>query len=489
MVFRPNTIHPLKMKLKKNRNNFFLSKGYFFLPLLFLLVSVTSLAQSVQQEVLTLDNFILQVKKYHPIAKQADIQLDKANAELLSARGGFDPAFQFDAGNKTFDNKNYYYHNNPELNIPLPIGNIKAGLENNGGDFLSTEITKGRTSYLGIELPLAKGLLMDKRRAVLQQAKIFTQQSIQERLLILNNLLFESYVAYWQWAGAYQQYTAYSKFVEIASRRLSLVRIAFINGDRALMDTTEAYTQFQHYELMQMEAFVKWKNTGLELSGYLWKDNDTVYLPEDNQRPEYFTPVNDINEKNLTDLIRQSTLQNPSLKIYDYKLNSLEVERKLKLQNLLPYFSIKANLLNRDYYVFKNVNPAFIENNYKWAVEFKIPLFLREARGDYKRTQLKIKEINLDLLYKRRQTENKIGIYLNEYNALQQQLKTVQSIYTSYEQLLRSEELKFLQGESSLFLINSREIKLIETLQKKIELTVKLFTAKYRVEWVAGLLQ
>ncbi len=464
-------------------------KRQILLLLAFLSTSANCFAQSIQQDILTLDNFIQQVKKYHPIARQADIQIDKASAELLAAKGNFDPTFQWEASNKTFDSTNYYYYNNPELNIPLPVGNIKAGLENNGGDYLSSEITKVKTSYLGIELPLAKGLLMDKRRAILQQAKIFTKQSDQERLIILNNLLFESYVAYFQWAGAYQQYTAYSKFVEIANRRLRLVRIAFANGDRALMDTTEAYTQFQNYQLLQTEAFLKWKNAGVELSNYLWKENDSIYLLEENQLPEYRQPANDIIDKNITDLINQSALQNPSLKIYDYKLNSLEVERKLKLQNLLPYFGVKANLLNQDYRVLKNVNPAFIENNYKWGVEFKIPLFLREARGDYKKTQLKIKETNLDLLYKRQQTENKIRTYLNEYNALRQQLQTVQSMYSNYQSLLNNEDLKFLQGESSLFLVNSREVKLIEILQKQIELTVKYYKAKYAVEWAMGILK
>lgn len=461
---------------------------YTLLLRVFLLVPATFFVQSLSPQILTLDNFIQQVKKYHPIAKQGDLQIDIASAELLAAKGNFDPMFQFGASDKRFDNKNYYYYNNPELNLPLPVGNLKAGLENNGGDFLANEITKGRTSYLGVELPLAKGLLMDKRRAVLQQAKIFMQQSIQERLVILNDLLFDSYVAYWQWAGAYQQYASYSAFVEISGKRLRLVRIAFTNGDRALMDTTEAYAQFQNYQLMQMEALLKWKNAGLELANYLWKENNNIYIMEDNQLPQNLQPLFEIDDKNVADLINQSASQNPSLRIYDYKLNSLEVERKLKLQNLLPYFSVKANLLNRDYNILKNVNPAFIENNYKWGVEFKIPLFLREARGEYRRTQLKIKETNLDLLYKRLQIENKIRTYANEFNAVKKQLETLQNMYFNYQSLLRNEELKFAQGESSLFLVNSRETKLIEIIQKQIELSIKYYKAKYAVGWAAGTL-
>ena len=452
-------------------------------------VIISGFAQVVKPEIFTLDSFIKQVKNYHPIAKQANIVVDKAAAEILAAKGSFNPTFELDASRKTFDGKNYYFYTNPELTVPLPVGNIKTGIENNGGDFLTPELTKGRTSYLGAELPLAKGLLLDKRRAALQQAKIYKNQSEQERLQMLNNLLFDSYNTYWHWAGSYQQYLTFSKFTEIATDRLRLVRIAYNNGDRAMMDTVEAYTQLQNYQLQQAEALLRWNNATLELSNYLWLQNDSSYQLPNNILPENFQLSSAFIYQNPEGIINQSYIQNPLLKIYDFKLNSLEVDRKLKQQSLLPYISVKANLLNKDYYALKNISTDFIQNNYKWGIDFKMPLFLGEARADYKKAQLKIKETNLELINKRQQTANKIRSYYNEFYAIWQQLQTVQNMNTSYQALLRNEELKFTQGESSLFLVNTREIKVIELLQKQIELGIKYYKAKYAVDWAAGLLQ
>ncbi|MEB3088296.1 hypothetical protein VJJ19_07645, partial [Parvimonas sp. D4] len=88
------------------------------------------------------------------LAKQALIGIRKAEADLLSAKGGFDPLIAMDASRKTFDGKNYYFYTNPEVKIPTWIGaDIKAGIENNGGDLLARETTPGQTSYLGIEMP------------------------------------------------------------------------------------------------------------------------------------------------------------------------------------------------------------------------------------------------------------------------------------------------------------------------------------------------
>ncbi|MFW1582099.1 TolC family protein, partial [Vibrio parahaemolyticus] len=81
-----------------------------------------------------------------------------------------------------------------------------------------------------VELPIAKGLLMDKRRATLQQAKIYRSQSEQEKAKMINDLLFDSYTGYWQWAGAWQLYTIYAQFLNISADRFRLVKLAFQNG-------------------------------------------------------------------------------------------------------------------------------------------------------------------------------------------------------------------------------------------------------------------
>ena len=461
-----------------------------FIIIIAILISIPQcFAQNESMQIFTLDSFIQQVKQFHPLAKQADIQIDKALAELMSARGAFDPAIELDASRKTFNGKNYYYYTNPQLVVPLPVGNIKTGIENNGGDYITTEVTKGKTSYLGIELPLAKGLLLDKRRAVLQQAKILRNQSEQERLLMFNNLLYEANITYWQWAASYQQYIAYTKFTEVAGNRMRLVRIAFANGDRAMADTIEAYTQIQNYQLLQADALLKLNNAKLEMANYLWLANYNGYQLPPNYSPEVLNITNNSIYKNIDDLLAQSATQNPNLLIYNYKLSSLDVERKLKFQSLLPYLSIKANLLNKDYYALKGISANFMENNYKWGIDFRIPLFLREARGDYKKAQLKIKETNFELLNKRQETENKIRSYFMEFYALVAQQQTAQNMYKNYQSLLRTEELKFAQGESSLFIVNTRETKLIEILQKQIDLTFKAYKAKYAMEWAAGLLK
>lgn len=459
-----------------------------FLTFILHIIVVNVFAQQ-QEKVFSVAEFIEQVKQFHPIAKQANLKIANAKANLMSAKGSFDPVVNFEASRKTFDGKNYYFYTNPEIKIPLPIGDIKTGIENNGGSNLSSEESLGKSSYFGVEIPLAKGLILDKRRAVLQQAKVLEAQSQQEKLEAINNLLFKAYTTYYQWAGAQQLVDLYTKYIQINSDRLKLIKITTLNGDRSIMDTVEAITQLQNFQIQQADALLKLNNAAIELSSFLWQQTDSAYL-----LPEYFVAdANQLYNNNekvtaLNDIILNALQMNPSIKSYNYKIEILEIEKKLKKQSLLPTLNAKANLLNKDYAVFNGFDAATLQNNYKWGIDFKLPIFLREARGDYEKSKIKISETSLDLKQKIWEVENKIRTYYNESVLLKKQIEIGQSAFENYNRLYKNELLKFNNGESSLFLVNSRENKTLEMLQKNIDLTVKYFKAKYAIDWAAGTL-
>ena len=462
--------------------------------LLFIWVLITVGVSSAQSpaitELMAVDAFIAQVKQNHPVAKQASLQVDIAEAALLAARGNFDPTLQGDFERKTFDKKNYFNYWNPELKVPTWIGaDIKYGLESNSGTFLNSESTAGNTSYFGIEMPVARGLLMDKRRAAVLQAKQYRNMSEQERLKMLNDLLFDAYVSYYTWAGSYQLFNTYNRFLQIANERLRFVRIAFQNGDRSPMDTLEAWTQVQTFRARQAESFMRLNASRLDISAFLWLDQDSAVLLSDRFYPDTTKFNQYANAEPMESLITQAMISNPSLRSYDFKLNSLEIERKLKFQSFLPYVNLKYNLLNKDYYAFKNFGGNLLENNYKYGLDFKIPLFLREGRGDYRKAKLKIQETKLELNNKRWETELKVRNYYNETFQLQNQLDQYQQNYVAFNTLLRNEELRFTNGESSLFMINSRENKVMETQEKLVELRIKYFKSYYAIQWAAGILR
>ena len=443
-------------------------------------------AQQPTYMILPLDDFIAKVKQHHPLAKVAAIAEEKAVAGIQMAKGTFDPVLEMEANAKTFDGKNYYRYNNGEIKIPLPIGDFKTGIENNAGQFLFSEVTRGRSSYAGVEIPLAKGLIIDKRRAVLQQARIALNENRQQRNMMMNDLLLDAYTSYNEWAGTYKLYNIFSDYVAISAARLKLVNIGYVNGDRAAMDTTEAFIQMQNFMLMQNEALMELNTATFQLNNFLWDERETALQIAENIVPDTNLLNENIKQKSLDNLLTQSNSTNPVLLQYKYKTEGLEVERKLKFQNLLPEINAKANLLNKNYYPLKNARLPLLENNNRWGIAIKIPLLFRQGRGEYKMAKIKLQENNLLFKQKIIETENKIKDCYNRVTVLQTQIATANSALKNYNALLKNELLRFNNGESSLFLVNSRENKVLEIRQKIIELQVKLLKANYLLNWAGG---
>ncbi|MEY3437082.1 MAG: hypothetical protein RL335_1538 [Bacteroidota bacterium] len=444
-------------------------------------------------KILSENAFIEIVRNFHPVAKQAQLLVDRAKADLIASRSGFDPEFYVYADRKTFDGKVYYDYTNPELKIPTWFGvDLKAGLEENIGNLVNPELSPGRSSYLGVSLPLAKNLLMDKRRAALRQAKLFRDQSRSEQLLTINNLLMDAYEAYWYWVRTYETFMIISETVAVNKQRYALINIGFQQGDRPALDTTEALAQLQSFELAREQAYLEWRNATLELSNFTWTDSEApVLLPDDVVPDNKWKASNIVNAQVpvLQDVLMQARAEHPKLIIYNFKLDILDIERKLKFQNLLPTADFSYNFLSKGYSIINNPSAALFNNNYKFGFTIGMPLRLSQGRGEYKVAKIKIRETNLDLIQDRLAIDNKIKSYFNELSQLRQQVRIAEDALANYTRLFQGEDFRFKAGESSLFLLNSRENKVLEARQKLIELKTKFYKAYRSLGWAAGQLR
>ncbi|MEO8795144.1 MAG: TolC family protein [Daejeonella sp.] len=460
------------------------------LILLCILFSPPLLAQD-NKRTLSAEQVMQIVRQYHPVAKQASILIEKAKADITIARGGFDPLFYNGRAQKTFDGTEYYQYNRPELTIPTWFGmEVYAGLEKLSGSRTDPTETSGQTSYFGISVPLAKNLLMDKRRAALQTAKILRSASEVEQRNILNNLLLDAMKSYWNWVQQYQSYKTLTDAGLVNEKRVQLVKTAFLLGDRPAIDTTEVLTQLQNFQVLRENASMKFQNAGLELSVFLWQQNEApAVLPVDvipADEPSLLA-VSGSSLPALNELLNAAEKNHPELLLYDFKLDALAVEKKLKFQDMLPSVKFQYNQLAKGFDILETTGPLF-ENNFQYGLSIAIPLRLSEGRGEYRKTKLKITETQLQQNLKQVQLENKVKSYFNELAALKKQVQVQESAFKNYLALQRGEEIRFQTGESSLFMVNSRENKTLEALQKLQELRIKYLVTGNTLQWAAGLI-
>jgi outer membrane protein TolC len=444
---------------------------------------------NTNNKTLSQDEFISIVKKYHPVVRQASIGVERAKANLLENRGAFDPTIGADYSTKTFGGKGYYDYFNPEIVIPTWFGiDLKAGTEKIEGDRASNELTMGESSYIGVKMGLHQ-LLFDKRRAILQQAKSMVKLSRAEQELILNDLLFDAIAAYWLWVRNYEIYRIVQDALEVSKDRFRFVKVEYEQGSKPAIDTTEALTQLQTFQMLAQSTKLEWQNAGLMLSNYLWLQDQKAMdwneniIPMDNQINEAY-PI----PPALETLLETAAISHPKLRSLDFKIDILETERKLKAQSFIPKLSVSGNALNNGFTFANPTDRLLLENNHKLGVDLSVPLFMRQARGAYKQARLKIEETNLQQDITALEINNKIKSYYNEVFNLQGQINTFEDAYKNYSRLYQGEVIRFTNGESTLFVMNARQNKVLEVAQKLVELKAKWRKSYAGLLWSAAAL-
>lgn len=442
--------------------------------------SLTSLVAQTEERltnILSYEEYIGYVKAHHPLMKQANLKLTEGEAKLLKARGGFDPKVEVDYDRKKFKDSEYWDILNGTFKIPTWFGlEFKANFEQNSGEFLNPEffVPEDGLYSAGVSLDALRGFLVNDRVADLRMAKAFLLQTQADRDLLLNDLIFEATKAYLKWLKAYNEETIYNNFLDNARIRLEGIESSVNAGDRAAIDITEARIIYQTRQLNLEAARLERIKASLKASNFLWLNEVPLEIQE-NVIPAP-PPVEILTASLQLDGITDTSVlvdNHPKLRSMDAKIQGLEVDRSLKRNNLLPRLNLEYNFLNAEVDAWNGYNTA----NYKAGVNFSLPLFLRKERGDLRLANVKLQDAQFDRMGTSLNLQNKITAANEEINSLILQQGLIEDIVEDYRVLVRAEERKFELGESSLFLINSREQKLIEASLKENEVQVKSLKA------------
>lgn len=459
-----------------------------YIILFFSILCFTSQAQETDS-ILSLEEYLGYVKKYHPIVKQARLITTESEAKLLKSRGAFDPKLEVDFSNKEFKGTTYYDKLNAAFKIPTWYGvELKANYENNEGTYLNPEYNTPKDGLYsaGVSVSLAKGLLTNKRMATLKQAKLYTQQAAAKQKLVVNDFLFDATEAYFNWLKNYKAKLVYSAYLKNAEVRLLNVKKSFFAGDKPAVDTLEASINYKNRLLDVEKARIGYIKSKLEVSNFLWLQNNLPLEITDAITPDT-TTINSINtvlNSSLLNTTEELVENHPKLKELQIKKNILTIDKRYKTNNLLPKIDLQYNFLSSDY---QNLD-SFNTSNYKTGLAVSFPLFLRKERADLKLTKVKLKDIDFDIMATKVNLSNKIESGLQQIESYNNQHTIIKDLVKDYKKLVYTEERKFNLGEGSLFLVNYREVKLIETQLKEIDTEYNLFLSKSKLLSVINML-
>ena len=467
-----------QMEKRRNKMQFVLK----LLLVLFFSGFFKSYSQDFKEQELSYSEFLGYVKKYHPLVKQANLEVTNAQAALMAARGGFDPKIEVDYTKKEFMGTEYYSLLNSSFKIPTWYGiEVKAGFDDTDGYYFNPQnrTPEAGLTSLGISVPLGQGLFINQRMADVRSGKLQLKLSEAERKLRAIEVLYKASEAYFEWRKSYDEASLYKRYLGFASTRFEGVKKLIELGDSPAIDSVEARITVRNRQLNVENGDLKLAKAQLNLSNYLWIEEVPVELndgikPQDNlmQTLEQTLKIDMAMET-------QNLETHPKMQALETKLSMLEINRQLKANLLLPKVNVGYNYLSAP----SNFD-TFNAEDYKFNVDFSIPIFLRKERGNLKIAKLKIQDLKFDIDQQRLELGNKIKAQQTEITSLKRQKALIDNLVQDYLIMLDSEERLFSFGESSIFLINSRENNLVSAKLSQISLENQFYISNaqlYRI--------
>ncbi|GAA3980344.1 TolC family protein [Hymenobacter antarcticus] len=445
--------------------------------------------------VLRLSEFLDLVAQYHPVARQAALNPERARQEIRQARGAFDPALNGKYYGKQLKGTEYFHDWETYLRVPTWFGvDVKAGWDRGVGPFVNPQdytATDG-LSYVGLSVPLGQGLLIDERRTALRVAQALTGLAEAERRAIRNKLLLSAAKDYWDWALADERLRLLTANERVAAVRFAATRLRALAGDLAAIDSVEAQAELQSRQGQRAAARVQAQNAALVASSYLWDGESRPRELPPAARAQPLPPApawRALPPDTLAALAAQAQQLHPDLLKTRVKQVQLRLESRLLLNKLLPKINVDYNLLLPGRPFEGNPQPfqgGYSTNNYKLGLSVAYPLLLRAERAKRQLNQLKLRDAGLQLDQDQRQIGNALQTAANDWQALVEQLRLQQQATANYQRLRDGELIRFDNGESTVFFINSRESSLLAARQKLAELQAKYAQTQAQLRFAAG---
>ena len=424
--------------------------------LCFLLNGLTLNAQAL----LTLDEAMSWTLTEHPLAEIATLTESRAPLLARQAQGAYDPQLKGDYERKSYLGKEYYDFGNAGVEWQSPLGLVLGGgyYLPDDGIFINPErnVPEAGQAYLSAKLPLLQGLLTDEARIGVQRAEVAGDRVRQTARVLRNELRYDLTLRYADWAYATRVLAIAIATEALIEQRLANTIGLVANGDKPAIDTLESRVALGNQRLVRAQAAVDLELARRNLAELYWP-----LLDNENTIPGTALAA--------MPFALDTTVWvggHPELRELTLDITDLELERRLAREKEKPKLNVSYSLLG-DGLDFGpeypgDDTPGVLSRAYKIGASLSYPIGNRQARSKTALTELKIQESTAKLTSKRIALVRKAEAYQQAASVYGAQLDEARLLVQQAERLLEAERTLFQLGESTQFLLNSRE----QSLQK-----------------------
>lgn len=423
-----------------------------------LVVLLLALTASLAAESLTLGEVFSSVDRAYPLLARAMQERALAEAGLLEAQGGFDLKLKSKADTKQFGYyKNRFFDAYAEQPLKTWGAEVYGGYDRGQGNFgswegdrLSLDLGELRS---GFRLPLLRDREIDERRANLRAAGVdleIADQSIDKQRLSIYKMAAKSY---WEWVAAGRLRQVAIDILDLATERTTNLEETIAAGMVAPIELTDNRRAILQRQSALVSAERQLRGSAIELSLYLRDDAGNPVIPADEQLPDFPEPAPLDQDQLLEDLERAAS-QRPELRGLLAKYRQLTIGRDLAENQIKPQVDLIAEF-SRD---AGDGSITKQGNELKAGVAFELPWQRRKARGKLAAQDAKLTAISAEIRFMRDRVTADVRDAALAVRAANDRLELVRGELEAARELEQAERDRFDLGDSTLFVVNLREV-------------------------------
>jgi outer membrane protein TolC len=426
--------------------------------LLLLVVLVTGAGASASEAPLTLEEVLGSVREQHPQMEVARQGVATAEAELLSARGGFDTVLKAKGAYVPFS---YYPREQLDAIIeqPLALGGTRlfAGYRLGQGKFPlyygQYETLSAGEVRAGVEVPLWRNSAIDKRRADLAKARLRLDVAgflvAGERL----GLQREAAYQYWEWVAAGQQLTiATAQHALAVTRHDQLARRA-AQGDIPQIEHTENERVLLEREADLIAARRKLEQTALKLSLYLRNQEGNPVVVPASRLPDGLPTPDSAFAAELDDWVEKALRQRPELRDLELQRDMVEIDATLARNQMAPLVDVGVAVARDLGSGPESLRPTELQA----TLTVDLPFQARVGRGQVQAAAAKRAAVEAKARLTRDKVITEVRDNLSALHAAYERVGLAKSAADVARRLAQAELARFEHGATSLLFVNLRE--------------------------------
>jgi cobalt-zinc-cadmium efflux system outer membrane protein len=432
--------------------------------------SPTAAQAAPSMRILRLDEIISTTLEHHPALQGERQERTAADADLLSARGAFDPSIKGDAQSYVTGG---YTGNYGSAYVEQPLefygSKVFAGYRLGRGVFPTYdnyyETNNGGEVGAGVEVPLLRDGPIDRRRTNIGKSiagQDLADSQVEQRKI---ELVRAAALTYWDWTAARNKIRVYRRLLEVADERDRQISERVKRGDLPdfdRVDNQRAVLQ-RRSQLLAAERAVSNAEYNLSL---FYRDAEGRPQSVDKFRELRQIPLPlHMSSLSLEGAVEEATQGRPEFKNIKAQTKQNELELHLAKNQILPRLDARVFSGN-------DLGPGDSrreEPEVKGGLRIEIPLATRTQQGRIDFYEAKRKKIEFSEQFLRERIRADIQDAHNALEIARGRLRVTSKEVAAARELAKGELKRFELGDSNLIFVNLREQNAADAEVREIE--------------------